>query len=344
MLTHYDQHVFARLDPFLPQRIVDVHTHCWLNPNEENPIIDSPRAPSWPVRVAPQNSVGELMETYAQTLPGRTVVPLIFPNIAAPAKVAAANDYLAATCPPYDIPALCLATPDTPVAEVERRLAQPPFVGVKVYLTYAPPEVPREEITIFDFLPPALLDLLNQKQAMVMLHVPRDLRLKDPVNLEQLIEIDRNYSRVKTIVAHVGRAYCAEDLGSAFEELEHTENLLFDTSANTNTEVFAVLLNKIGPQRVLFGSDLPITKMRMHRVCEDGRYVNLVAAGAYGDLSDDSHMREVDGPQAERITLFLYEELLALKEAAQAVGLGRDDIESIFSGNAERVIPARPGS
>jgi hypothetical protein len=61
-----------------------------------------------------------------------------------------------------------------------------------------------------------------------VLHVPRDERLRDPVNLAQILEIERRWRRAQVVLAHVGRAYCDEDVGEAFEVLRHTERLLFD--------------------------------------------------------------------------------------------------------------------
>ncbi len=38
--------------------------------------------------------------------------------------------------------------------------------------------------------------------------------------------------------------------------------LYFDISANLNADVFHYALGTIGPERLLFGSDLPVTMMR----------------------------------------------------------------------------------
>ena len=158
-----------------------------------------------------------------------------------------------------------------------------------------------------------------------------------------MLEIDRRYPNAQVIIAHVGRAYCPEDVGDAFAILAQTKRLLFDFSANTNAPVFERLIRTVGPRRILFGSDLPITRMRMRRICENGNYINLVPRGLYGDVSDDRHMREVDGAQADALSFFLYEEIDAFRRAAQATGLTPQDIEDVFHGNAVRMIETAGG-
>ena len=48
--------------------------------------------------------------------------------------------------------------------------------------------------------------------------------------------------------------------------------------------------------------------------------------------------REVSAEEAEKITFFLYEELLAFKRAARTLGLSRQDIEDIMYNNAHDLI------
>jgi len=136
----------------------------------------------------------------------------------------------------------------------------------------------------------------------------------------------------------VGRAYCNEDVGDAFERLAGTKRMVFDFAANTNDWVFEGAIRTFGPERCLFGSDLPITRMRMRRICEGGVYVNLVPRGTYGDVSGDRNMREVDPPEADGLSFFLYEELLALKRACQRAGVDRKGVEAILDSNARRLL------
>ena len=159
------------------------------------------------------------------------------------------------------------------------------------------------------------------------------MRLKDPVNLAQMMEIDEKYPNAKVIIAHIGRAYVKEDIGDAFEVLKNSKNLYFDISANVYDVAMEKLIEAVGTKRVLYGTDMPYTKMRMYRIDDNGNYVNVVPRGLYGDVSSDKHMRESDETE---ITTFIYEELLALRRTAEKLGLSREDINDIMYANAAR--------
>jgi hypothetical protein len=270
--------------------------------------------------------------------PGRGAKALIFSSVSRGDDIEAMNAYIGEAGRSHGHPTLMYTFPEWSAKDVDRKIRAGRFLGVKVYLNLTPAYLPRQEIRIFDFLPPQQLDALDRGRRVVMLHIPRDARLRDPVNLEQMLEIERNWPRVRLIIAHVGRAYCDEDVGDAFQRLAATKSMVFDFAANTNDHVFELAIRTFGPERCLFGSDLPITWMRMRRICEGGRYVNLVPRGRYGDVSGDRNMREVDGPEAERLTTFMYEELLAIKRACTRAGVDRRGVEAIFRANAERVL------
>lgn len=116
--------------------------------------------------------------------------------------------------------------------------------------------------------------------------------------------------------------------------------MLFDISANTNTDIFQRLIDAVGPRRILFGSDMPITRMRMRRICEQGLYINLVPKGLYGNVSGDKNMREVEGYDADQISFFIYEEIAAFRDAAVRTGLSKEDIENVFFGNSRSLLDA----
>ncbi|MCX7669836.1 MAG: amidohydrolase [Anaerolineae bacterium] len=333
-----DRRFYAeKLAGFLPRQIIDFHAHVWLKAFDLGGER-SVRGPTWPARVADENAVDDLLETYRLLLPGHEVTPLLlgWPERTVDQERNAA--YIADAMRGRGLPGLLVSLPEWPADELVRRVRAGGFAGLKPYLNLAPPHIPSAEITIYDFLPHHHLEAADAHGWIVLLHIPRPGRLRDPLNLAQMIEIERRYPRVKLVIAHIGRAYCPQDIGDAFDVLRATGRLCFDFSANTNAWVMQRALEAVGPRRILFGSDLPIVRMRMRRICENGFYVNLVPPGLYGDVSDDPHMREVGPDEAAQLSFFLYEELYAFRCAAEAVGLGAAEVADVFYGNAARLL------
>jgi predicted TIM-barrel fold metal-dependent hydrolase len=335
----------SRLRDWLPDEIVDIHTHVWRDADYRPgaPARGQERAVTWPQRVARDNPIEDLQETYRLMLPGKRVTPLIFPMIPQEDNLEQVNAYVAECSRRTGFPALVFSDPAWSAAQLEESVIAGGYVGAKSYLSLAPAHIPASEIRIYDFFTRHQLEVHDRHGWIVMLHLPRAGRLKDPVNLAQLLEIERDYPNLRLIVAHVGRAYCDEDVGNAFEILADTRRMHFDISANTNDAVFEQLLRCVGPKRVLFGSDMPILRMRMQRITREGRYVNVVPKGLYGDVSDDKNMAEVDGTEAEALTFFLYEELNAFRQASERVGLTEADIADVFLHNARRLISGARG-
>ena len=326
------------LKDFLPERMIDIHTHLWCKEFVEE--VNTPSRPSgrvvrWPSLVADTNPIEDLQETYRLMFPGKEVSALCFTTRVPYDRN---NEYVARSTAQAGWYGLYYSDPMESAESLERHIREGGFLGAKCYLSRSPKYLPTNEIRIFDFFPKHQLKKLNEMKAIVMLHIPRDGRLKDPVNLGQIKELKQEFPDVKLIVAHIGRAYVREDVGNAFEELAECKDLLFDFSANCSEYAMTKLLEAVEPERVLFGSDMPILRMRTRRIEENGTYINLVPPGLYGDPSQDPHLREVSPEEAETITFFMYEEILAFKRVAEKLGLSRKNVEDIFYGNAKRLL------
>lgn len=336
--TFYNEH----LADFLPPQMIDIHTHVWLKNFIEETSVKT-RGAKWPRLIAEDNPIEDLLRTYQLMFPPQEVTPQIFGSPQPGIILEQNNGYVSQVARQRNLPSLILTTPEWSAEEVERLVSDGGFLGLKPYLNFTPAHIASDNITIFDFLPHHHLEVANAHSWIVMLHIPRRARLKDPLNLEQMLEIERRYPNVRLVIAHIGRAYCVEDVGNAFDVLQDSERMLFDFSANTNAQVMEQLIRAIGPRRVMFGSDMPILRMRMRRICENGLYINLVPPGLYGDISDDPHMREVSQEEGEKLTFFMYEELLAFRRAAEATGLSNADLEDIFYNNAACLITEAGG-
>ena len=334
----YEKHL-----DYLPPRMIDIHTHVWLQAHRRSSDV-ARRGPTWPGRVAAEGPIAGLLASYRLLFPRQTVTPVIFGPAIHEYDLDASNDYVSQVAAQHALPSLLVVRPEWTASELEARVVAGGFLGLKPYLEWAPPHIPSDDITIFDFLPHHHLQVADAHGCIVMLHIPRRGRLRDPLNLEMMLEIEQRYPNVQLVIAHIGRAYCPEDVGDAFEVLRDARRMCFDLAANTSAYAMERLLAAVGPGRVLFGSDLPIVRMRMRRICEQGFYVNLVPRGLYGDVSDDPHMREVGAEEAAQLSFFMYEELLAFRQAAEAVGLSAQDIEDVMYNNAARLITNAGGA
>ena len=339
-VTARDKQIYEeQIRDFLPDKLIDIHTHVYIKEETPPPAVPSgkKRTVTWPSLVAKDNSVEDLQETYRLMFPGKEVTPLMF--AAGRAEILPKrNAYVAECAAKTGYPALYYSTPTQSADEIEHCIRAGGFLGLKSYLSLAPSYLPGKEIRIFDFFPKHQLERINRMKAVVMLHIPRDGRLKDPVNLGQILELKREFPNIRLIIAHIGRAYTESDVGNAFEVLSECKDLMFDFSANCCEFAMTKLLEAVGPTRVMFGSDLPILRMRTHRIEENGTYINLVPPGLYGDPSQDPHLREVSAAEAEKITFFMYEEILAFRRAAEKLSLTREDINRAFCQNAKDLL------
>ena len=334
-VTDVDRRFYEEeLKEFLPKKFIDCHTHVW---REEFATgrDDAHRSCLWPHMVAKENSVEDLVETYRLMFPENEVIPCLFGEVNVIIDLEQNNPYVAEKAKEYGFPALYVAHPSEPAEQVERRVIEGGFKGLKVYLEFAPSYIPTAEIRVFDFLTHEHLALADKHGWAVMLHIPRSGRLKDPVNYMQMLEIEEKYPNVKLIIAHLGRAYAPEDVGDALDVLKHTKKMMWDFTANTCQYVMERCLETFGVDRFMFGSDLPIFRMKARRITEPGGfYINIIEKGSLGDVSADPHMREVEGKEAKELTFFLYEEILSCKRACEKLGLSKADVEKIFYSNS----------
>ena len=70
-VTDTDRARYESIRDFLPEKIIDIHTHVWLDEFCDHGTESNPRLASWPFRVAKDNSVDDLFETYRLLFPGK---------------------------------------------------------------------------------------------------------------------------------------------------------------------------------------------------------------------------------------------------------------------------------
>ena len=122
-VTPYDRRIYEEeLKDFLPQKILDVHTHVWLDKYlDHKPLApgEVKRTVTWPSLVALDNSIEDLQETYRLMLPGKDVTALMFTSRGAWDKN---NAYVAECSRRTGFPALYYSRPEQSPEELEQEI------------------------------------------------------------------------------------------------------------------------------------------------------------------------------------------------------------------------------
>jgi uncharacterized protein len=326
-----DREVYSReIAAWLPERIVDVHVHVSL-PEHSGPVSAERKMLDWAMEVGIFQSWDELATSNRTLFPGKRVSSLVFGGVYREVDLDTNNAYVlrGARDPAAMSSGLYVTAPGFPEGRVRDAL-ESGFLGIKPYPDLAPQG--SLEVSIYDFLPEAHLSVLNEFGGILMLHLPRAGRLADPDNIREVNEIAERYPMVRIILPHIGRAFCLPTAERGLKLYPRSPNLLFDTSANLNADVFSYALDTLGPERVLYGSDLPITLMHGAREHVGERYVNFTD----GDYSWNSNRKS---PEEEATyTYFLYQQIRAMIAACEMTGLGKPGMEMMMYENGARLL------
>ena len=322
------------LDPFLPEAVLDAHVHVNLGQYAPEPDEETKRT-NWPAAIPRHFPAEQMMQIQRKLFPGRKTRSLAFASPSPQNNLIALNRHVSeAARASVEMEGLYVARPYETPSSLERAIRDGGFLGIKPYMGLASHIADINEVRIDDYLPPGHQQLAHELGLIVMLHIPGLERLRDPNTHADLRRISRRYPGMKLIIAHIGRAYTMSYAEPGLKALAELESLYYDFSANPNGDVIELALRMVGPHRLLYGSDLPILLMRGVREYDGDRYINFTD----GDYPWNTSRKS---PEVEAgYTLYIYEQLLAFKRAAERVGLSADDVERVMHGNAAELIDA----
>ena len=316
--------------PWLPPKILDCHTHVGL-PEHCRSVSAHRKNQSWAMEVGVHDSWDRLRSNYRVLFPKQEVAALAFAGTWREVDTEAANEYVlaGASDPLNDASALYVTRPESSVSAIQKAFLRG-FLGIKPYPDFSPQG--GHEVSIYDFVPRSHLAAVNEFAGVLMLHLPRAGRLCDPDNVREVLEISDEFPDIRLILAHIGRAFCLPTAERGLPHFADRERVYFDTAANLNADVFECALSIIGPDRLLFGSDLPVTMMRGAREHLGETYVNY---------TDGPYLWNTDRKTPEEeanYTYYIYEELRALIRAVSRSRLGKDTLEGILYTNGAELL------
>jgi len=323
-----DGPVWSReLDPFLPTRIFDVHSHIFLA--EHRPGAEESRNPSHPT-VCNAFPLENYLRSMRRMFPGRELGALLFGTVDPEGDLRAINDYVSRACREVGFEALMVVPPGRDASTLEAEVRAGGFLGFKPYFTFVR-DKPPAEVTLEDMIDPPMREAADRLGLIIMVHIPRPGRLADPVNLEGLARLCRDCPRAKVLLAHFGRAYFPEAVGP-LDGLAPLENLYVDCSMVQDHEVLETLFRRFDHSRILFGLDMPVAQ-------EKGKVLGV--NGQRHFFTKRVHPWSIHnsaGAYRIRCTFMAYEMVRALRRAMERCGLGRRAVEQVFHQNAENLV------
>jgi glutamate-1-semialdehyde 2,1-aminomutase len=332
-MTHWqlsddDRALYERtIAPILPERIFDAHAHLYRHAHygQAGP---PPLFAGTPAEVGLERFESDIAWIHGS---GRTMGGLFF-GLAFTGERSDNNAFVAAEAAAgrarglLALPQLVVAPGDDP-EHVREQVRRGGFVGLKPYHTMAAVAGPTWQLPLEGFFPETLARVAHEEGLSVTVHLVRDRALADPVNQATLRRYWERYPNMRVILAHAGRGFNPWHTIEGVRAMAGCGNLWFDTSAVTEAGGFEAIVDAFGHERLLYGSDFPITHLR-------GRCVAI---------GDSFHWLYADGPALGerhgevRPALVGIESLRALALAFRRLRLSDAQIEEVFYGNAARL-------
>jgi len=320
----------AELDDFLPASMYDSNVHVAL-PEHRGPVTREWLTRDWPNEVDYRLAIDELPEVNGLLFPGREVRSLVFTMPSPKYYIEEGNRYVASGIATGAVDGLLVTRPEWTEGEVRSLLASG-YVGFKPYPGLVGTRA--DDTPLAAFFPPHQQQIADELGLIVVLHIGRPERLRDPRNLAETRELATTRPGIRLIIAHIGRAYTMSYAQPGLAALRDVPGIYHDFAMNLNADVLELALREVGPERLLYGSDYPIALMRGVREHEGDRYINF----SDGDYSWNTPDRRKPAAEEARYTFYIYEELKAFRRAAERIGLSREQVSAVLGGNARRLV------
>ncbi|WP_158560774.1 aminotransferase class III-fold pyridoxal phosphate-dependent enzyme [Paenibacillus contaminans] len=318
--TEKDLQIREQLEGFVPGRIFDAHAHIWrvrdLNYSGESIWTEG----------GGEMSADRWRASVEQLLGRRVQGGLLFPAPFKSCDLDGANRYLIEQLAgETNSRGLILIAPGYSDEQISLFLQNEKIVGFKPYHCFSSRQVTADS-EIVEFVPERFWQLADRHELVIMLHIVKDSAMADPENQKQLRDLCSRYPKAKCVLAHAGRSFHAPHAYNV-KALRGLENVYFDMSAVCEAEAIAPVLYEFGPEKLMWGSDFPVSDIRGKAVTVGDGFFWMQK-----ETLDWGHAAGRTEP-----TLVGLESLRALKSAADMIGLNKTDIEHIFYDNAMRL-------
>jgi len=318
LIRDEDREFFEReLASFVPDRIFDAHAHLWDSSHSPDPGGGLPARVDYPTYLALMNEL----------CPGRKVSAHFIPFVFRPEAFGDANAYVAKqAAEAWNCRAAYFVAPRDDPEKLRGDVRRLGVKGLKCYHLLCATR-PTWEADIPDYLPERLVKVAHEENLVITLHMVKSRAVADPVNIKWIRHYCQTYPNMTLILAHSARAFQPAHGLEGLPRLTGLDNLYFDCSANCEPMAHQAILRIMGHDKLLYGSDLPLSHYR-------GRSVG--AADSFLWLYENSPVWEEKQTSIKPVFIGL-EHLRSLKWACWSERLTDSQVEDLFWNNAARL-------
>jgi glutamate-1-semialdehyde 2,1-aminomutase len=317
MKNPIDQKIWEEeLSDFVPDKIIDIHTHLWSEAH-------AGRNTETKSGLRLNASLDDLKQFSESLWPGRETHYLLLGTPLRDIDFEGHNDWLAdeAAKDPLSAAAM-VVTPSMSPDYIERMVKNKGAAGLKPYRVFASDPA---NCALTDYLPEPLIEAADSLGLAVTLHLSKKDGIADPQNQKDLARLVKKYPNVQWILAHCARAFNPFSLEKSVHFLKHLPNIWYDLSAVCDVASHALLLKHEDRRRIMFGSD---------NIAAGGARGSYITYGrAWEFYAGNSALEHCDGSA----TYVVYEQLRAMRRAAELLELGKLEIGNIFFNNARNL-------
>jgi len=316
-----DLEFFQReLSGFMPDYVYDAHCHIWLEQEVQF------RVPGASGDIGTQDYLALMKDLHPGRKTGALFLSFASPQL--PDGRERMNEFIGqqtAFGPAFR--GEFFVRPDDDPEWVRQEVRRLGLHGLKCYHTFAP-MTPTWEADIPSFLPEPLVKVAHEEGWVITLHMVKSRAVADPSNIHWIRRYCQSYPNMRLILAHSARGFQPAHNLEGLEQLKGLDNLYFDTSANCEPIAHQAIMRTLGHQKLMYGSDLPVSHMR-------GR--SLSAADSFLWLYENTPVWGEKHLKIEPVLVGL-EHLRSLKWACWSERLSDAAVEDIFWNNAAKLL------
>jgi len=326
--TDADREFVARhIEPYLPDKLFDAHAHLFCH-SHYRPGTLPHHLNGTPAEIG--------LQVYRQQMEwlhphGRTVGGLFF-GLAFQGDRTGNDDFVAAEVKAgqangFNALGQMLIAPEMDAELVRATVRRQGFVGLKPYHLMAKTPGPTFLAPIEEYLSEEHVRIAHEEGLTITLHMVLDRAMADPRNQATIRRYCEHYPNMRMILAHAARGFNPWHTIEGIGSLAGLPNVWCDTSAVTEAGAFEAIVETLGHDRLLYGTDFHVSQMR-------GR---CIAIGDSFHWLYAEEMALAEKHTTLRPVLIGLESLRSLFLAIHRLKLNDRQIEDIFYHNAARL-------